>query len=469
MTQILIVGAGTVGSSVAQALLEEDNDVTIIDRNNDVLTHIMHNMDLKAIQGDGSDPMVLDEADIENTDLVLAVTDQDDTNIVVCHLAVLLGNTPKVIARLRNIEFHNRKGRLFGREGDSHLIPIDTIISPARLVTDQIMRLIRLPGALQVVEFADGKIQLVAIRADRGGKLVGHKIEELREHMPNVDTRVAAIFRHDSPIIPKGDTVIKPKDEVFFIATPDHISDMMGELRAVDEPIGKRVMLVGAGNIGIGLAQKMAPTELRVKLIENDLERAEKAAAELADTIVIHGNATDQNLMLRENVESTEVFCSVTNNDAVNILSAMMAKKLGARRTMALINNSAYVDLLEETTSGIDIVISPNQNTIGELIRYIRSGSTVAVHSLRRGVAEAVEVVAHGTEKTSRVVGRRIDELKLPKGATVGAILRNNEVLIAHHDLVFEPEDHVILFLADRAPKHIMHVQKLFAPSILYF
>jgi len=227
-------------------------------------------------------------------------------------------------------------------------------------------------------------------------------------------------------------------------------------------------MLVGAGNIGMRLAIQMEKVDLRVKLIEFDYARAEYASTVMDNTIVIHGNATDQNLMLRENIEATEVFCSVTNDDAVNILSAMMAKWLGAKRTMALINNSSYVEMLESAESGIDIVISPNQNTIGELLSYIRSGSTVKVHSLRRGVAEAIETIAIGDPKTSKVVGRRIDELDLPDGAVVGAILRDGEVLIANHDLVIMPDDHAIVFVAAKSPKLITHVQRLFEPNPLY-
>ena len=469
MTKIVIFGAGQVGYSVAVALSDEENDVTLIDRNEVVLGQKVQHLDIKTIHGNATDPNTLDAADIEDAELVLAVTDQDDTNILVCQLAYMLGNTPQLIARLRNPEFHKRKDLLFGRQ-EPHKIPIDAIISPEKLVTDQIMRLVRHPGALQIVEFAKGKIQLVAIQADHSGKLVGHKIKELREHMPNVDSRVAAIYRHDRPIIPQGDTVIQPKDEVFFIAAPEHIADMMTELRTVNASYGKRVMLVGAGNIGMRLAREMSEMKsggFRVKLIEKDKERAQKAAHELPDTVVIHGDAADQDLMLRGNIENTEVFCSVSNEDEVNILSAMMAKRLGAKRTMALINNSAYAELLENT--GIDIVISPNLNTISELLRYIRRGGTVAVHSLRRGAAEAIETVAYGSSKSdSKVVGRTIGELNVPSGTTVGAILRDDQVLIAHSDIVIEDKDHVILFVVDKGGKQIESVQKLFQPSPLY-
>lgn len=466
MKKIVIFGAGAVGSSVAEALSYEENDVTIIDRDESALNPKLQNLDIRVIHGDACDPQTLDEADIVDADLVLAVTDHDDTNILVCQLAYMLGSRPKVIARLRNPEFHRRKKDLFGHEANSKKIPIDSIISPEQLVTNQIMRLIGQPGALQIVEFADGKIQLAAIRADQGGKLVGHRIEELRRHLPNIDSRVAAIYREERPIIPKGETVIKPKDEVFFVAATEHISNIMTELRSVESSYGKRVMLVGAGNIGMQLAREMEHGEWRVKLIEFDRKRAESASLELSNTIVIHGNATDQDLMQRENIKTVEVFCSITNDDEVNILSAMMAKKLGAKRTMALINNSAYAALLENT--GIDIVISPNLITVSALLRDIRKGDMVAVHSLRRGVAEAIETVVHGTKKDSKVAGRAIGELKLPEGTTLGAILRRDEVLIAHNNIVIEDEDHVILFVVDKGGKQIEQVQKLFEPGPLW-
>ncbi len=467
MTSILIIGAGTVGSSVAQALNEEGYDVTIIDENESALMQVAQNLDIQTIHGDAADPLILEEANPDSVDMVLAVTDSDATNILVCQLMHRLGLAPNLVARVRNMEFHKRKTEFFGSEDNQ--IPIHSIISPAQRVTDQIMRLINMPGALQVVEFANGKIQLAAIRAEEGGKLVGHMIQELSQHMPDVEVRVAAIYRSKDYVIPKGKEVIYPGDEVFFIAPPESLADMMQELRTVDRSHGKRVILVGAGNIGMRLALELEKTNLRVKLIEFNRNRAEKAAMMLDNTIVIHGNATDQNLMIRENIETTEVFCTVTNDDAVNILSAMMAKWLGARRTMALINNSSYVEMLESAGSGIDIVISPNQNTIGELLRYIRSGTTVEVHSLRRGVAEAIETIAMGDEHTSKVVGRRIEELNLPQGAVIGAILRGGEVLIAHHDLEIQSGDHAIVFVAAKSSKLISNVEKLFEPTALFF
>lgn len=465
MTKIVIIGAGAVGASVAEALSTEGNDVTVVDNCPEALRNTsLRQLDIRMIQGEAGNPDVLEQANVEDADMLLAVTKQDDSNIVACQLAHILGNTPRLIARIRNQALNKSKDVLFGRGPDQ--ITIDEIISPERLVTEHIMRLIDHPGALQLVEFAQGKIQLIGIRADESGKLVGHKIRELRKHMPDVDTRVAAVYQKGGGKIPKGDTVIQPGDVVFFIATPEHLADVVDELRVVDKETGNRIMLVGAGNIGMALASELISRDSRVVLIEVLETNAAKAAEEVPKCLVICADATNADLLERENVASMDVFCAVTNHDETNILSAMMAKKLGAKRTMALVNNSAYVDLLDD--SGVDIVISPNLNTISELLKFVRTGGIVAAHSLRRGAAEALETIALGKSRESNVVGRRVDELKLPEGTTVGAILRDDEVLIAHHDTLIQEDDHVILFVVDKSGKKIKRVQKLFEPNVFY-
>jgi trk system potassium uptake protein TrkA len=325
-----------------------------------------------------------------------------------------------------------------------------------------VQRLIEHLGALQVLDFAGGRVQLVAVRAYYGGPLVGHELRELRNHMPGVDTRVAAIFRRGKPIIPEGSTVIEADDEVFFIAARKHIRLVMSELRKLDKPT-KRIVIAGGGNIGRGLA-KALEGDYQVKLIDHNSGRSRQIAEELTKTIVLLGDAADGELLLEENIENTDVFCAVTNDDEANILSAMLAKRLGARKVMSLINRAAYVDLVE--SGDIDIAISPQQATIGGLLAHVRRGDVVVVHSLRRGAAEAIEAVAHGDSKTSKVVGRAIQDIKLPSGANIGAIVRNDEVLIAHRNTVIESEDHVILFLVDK--RRIAEVERLFQVGITF-
>jgi len=455
--KIIILGAGQVGSSVAYNLVSEDNDISVVDTNPVTLQALQDKLDLRTVPGFASHPGVLRRAGAEDADMIVAVTNSDEVNMVACQVAYTLFHTPTKIARLRSTEFQGET-RLFAQEA----IPVDVLISPELLVTAYVRRLIEYPGALQVLDFADGRVRLVGVKAFYGGPLVGHELRTLKEHMPKADNRVAAIYRQGSAIIPTGDTVIEADDEVFFVAAKENILSVMSELRRLDKPV-KRVMLAGGGNIGHNLAKRL-DKDYRVKLIESNTDRARYLSESLEHTIVLHGDAADRELLVEENIEDMDVFCALTNDDEANILSAMLAKRMGATKVMALINRPAYVDLVE---SGIiDVAISPQQVTIGSLLAHVRRGDVVAVHSLRRGAAEAIEAVAHGDRHTSRVVGRRICEVPLPKGATIGALVRGNDVLIAHDDLIIHAEDHVILFLVDK--KRIHDVEKLFQVSVTF-
>ncbi len=455
--KIIILGAGQVGSSVATALASEANDITVVDADTKKLEELQSRLDLRSVAGHASHPDVLRRAGAEDADMILAVTSSDETNMIACQVAYTLFHTPTKIARVRSREYLAYP-QLFAQEA----LPIDVLISPEQVVIDYVQRLIEYPGALQVLDFAGGKVQLVAVKAYYGGPLVGHELRALRDHMPGVDTRVAAIFRRGKPIIPEGDTVIEADDEVFFIAARKHIRAVMSELRKLDKPV-KRIIIVGGGNIGRGLARAMEGN-YQVKLVDHNAERSIDIAGELEKAIVLLGDAADEELLIEENIENTDVFCAVTNDDEANILSAMLAKRLGARKVMSLINRAAYVDLIE--SSDIDIAISPQQATIGSLLAHVRRGDVVVVHSLRRGAAEAIEAVAHGDNRTSKVVGRAVQEVKLPPGTGIGAIVRGDEVLIAHRDTVIESEDHVILFLTDK--RRVADVERLFQVGITF-
>lgn len=455
--KIIILGAGQVGTSVASALVSEANDITVVDLNAELLSKLQDKLDLNTVQGHAAHPKVLYQAGAEDADMILAVTNSDETNMIACQIAYTLFHTPTKVARVRSQGYLDYP-RIFARGS----LPIDVLISPAQLVTQYILRLIEHPGALQVLDFADGRVRLVAVRAYSDGPLVGSRLSALYEHMPGIEVRVAAIYRQGQGIQPEGDTVIEVDDEVFFIAAPKDIRSMMSELRKLEKPF-KRLIFSGAGNIGLHLASSLEQ-DYRVKLIEQDKERARLTAEQLENTIVLHGDTADETLLLEENIENTDVFCAVTNDDEANILSAMLAKRLGARKVMALINRGAYVDLVQ--SSQIDIAISPEHAMIGSLLAHVRRGDVAVVHSLRRGAAEAIEAVAHGDKRSSKVVGRSVDEIKLPKGASIGAIVRGDEVLIAHHDTVIKSEDHVILFLIDK--RRISQVEKLFEVGVTF-
>ncbi|HUT39887.1 MAG TPA: Trk system potassium transporter TrkA [Gammaproteobacteria bacterium] len=456
--KIIILGAGQVGASVASNLASEANDITVIDDNASVLQDLQDRLDLRTVTGHASHPDILMQAGADDADMIIAVTRNDETNMIACQVAYTLFRTPTKIARVRSVEYL-RHPRLFAQEA----LPVDVIISPEQLVTDYIERLIEYPGALQVLDFAGGRVQLVAVRAYYGGPLVGHELRDLKKHMPGIEARVAAIFRKGKAITPEGDTIIEMDDEVFFVAARKHIRSVMGELRKMDKPV-KRVILAGGGNIGMRLAAAIE-NSYHVRIIEHNTKRAKLLSETLDKTIVLLGDAADQELLLDENIENTDVFCALTNDEEANILSAMLAKRLGARKVMSLINRASYVNLVQ--SDAIDVAISPQQATIGSLLTHIRRGDVVMVHSLRRGAAEAIEAVAHGNSDNSKVVGRSIDAIKLPPGTTIGAVVRGEEVIIAHHDTVIETDDHVILFLSDK--KCIQQVERLFQVGVTFF
>ena len=450
--RIIILGGGQVGGTLAEHLAGEENDITIVDTNSSRLRELQDRLDVRTLNGSGSHPQVLAKAGAEDADMLVAVTNSDEINMIACQVAHSLFNIPTRIARVREPDYLTRDGALFSREA----IPVDVLISPESLVTRGIKRLLQYPGALQVLDFADGKVQLVAVKARYGGALVGQRIAALREHLPGIDMRVAAVFRKEQPIMPHGDTVIEAEDEVFFIAARSNIRLVMAELRRLDRPY-KRIIIAGGGNIGARLALSIEK-KYQVKIIEQNLTRCEQLSQQLLTATILHGSASNRELLIEENIEATDVFLALTNDDEANVMASMLAKKLGARTVITLINNPAYVDLVQGGL--IDIALSPQQSTISALLTHVRRGDVVAVHSLRRGAAEALEAIAHGDMDSSRVVGRRVDELPLPVGATVGALVRGEEVIMAHHDTVITDGDHVILFVADK--KAVRSVEKLF-------
>jgi len=456
--KIIILGVNQVGSTLAETLASESNDIVVVDSDAEKLRELRDRIDIGMVEGQGCHPDVLERAGGEDADMIIAVTESDEVNMVACRVAHSLFRTPKKICRLRSSSYLV-SDKLFGEEG----LAVDVVISPELIVSDYIARLIDLPGSLQVLDFADGQVQLVAVKAFYGGPLVGQEIRLLRQHMPSVDTRVAAIFRKDRPIIPEGSTVIEADDEVFFIAAQKDIRHCMGELRRMDKPY-RRLMIAGGGNIGSRLAQNLEH-RYQIKVIERNPERCASLSRTLSKSIVLNGEASHKELLLDENIEETDVFLALTNDDEANIMSSLLAKRLGAKKVMTIISNPAYVDLVQG--GEIDIAISPQQATVGKLLAHVRRGDVVNVHSLRRGAAEAMEAIAHGDRSTSKVVGKAIEDIDLPEGTTIGAIIRDDEVLIAHDDTVVKSDDHVILFLVDR--KRIPEVERLFQVGLGFF
>lgn len=490
--KIIILGAGRVGGALAGNLSHEANDITVVDNDEHSLRELRDRYDIGVVSGHASHPDVLLQAGIEDADILIAVTGIDEINMVACQIAHSLFRTPTKIARIRSQAYATYEG-LFRKEA----VPVDLIISPEKLVSDYLFSLIEQPGALQVLDFADGLVQLVAVKAYYGGPLVGQQLRYLRKHIPNVETRVAAIYRRNRAITPAGSTAIEADDEVFFLAAKQDIRAVVQELRRLDRPY-KRIIIAGGGNIGLQLAKNLEKN-YSVKIIELNKKRADFLSEKLDHAIVLQGSSSDQELLSEENIEDTDIFLAVTNSDEANIMSSMLAKRMGAHKVLTLISNPAYVDLVQG--GEIDIAVSPQQATIGSLLTHVRRGDIVNVHSLRRGAAEAIEVIAHGDEKTSKVVGRAVEDIDLPEGTTIGAIVREvtsetassgtdikrapelakgiikqieksnghtpHQVIIAHDDVVIESGDHVILFVIDK--RFIQDIERLFQVGFTFF
>jgi len=469
--KIIIVGAGRVGSSVAEALVSEANDITVIDTDVNRVAELQERFDLRGLVGNAALPSTLRQAGADDADMLIAVTAGDEINLVACKIAADLYNIPTRIARVRNVELQQHPA-LIGEGGfrASH------VIFPEQTVTDYLLKLIEFPEALQVLEFADGRASLIAVRAFAGGPMVSHPIKDLRRHIPNVDTRIVAIFRNDASVRVDGDTFVQPGDEVFFLAASQNIRQVLGELRRMDKPV-RRVIIAGGGNIGLRLARALDTGEgldiaerFNVRIIESNKRRAEALARQLSsEVLVLQGDATDEDLLTQEGVQDADLFIALTNDDENNIMSSLLAKRLGARRVIALINRKSYGDLMQG--GQIDIAVSPSYATLSALLRFVRRGDVVAAHSLRRGAAEALELIVHGDEKSSRIIGKPIEQIELPRGVIIGAIVRGSadltQVLMAHHDVVIQAEDHLIVFVENK--RIIPRVEKLFSVGLGFF
>ena len=457
---ILIIGAGRVGTSVAESLVSERNDITVIDTDPLRLRQLQERLDLRGVTGNAIQPSVLREAGAEDCDLLIACAPMDETNLTVCKVAHDLFNVTTTIARLRSPEFV-AGSPLLAREGG---FAVDHVICPEQSVTTYIRKLVEYPEALRIIEFADGRVTLAGVRAYAGGRLVGHRLDEIPTLVPGLDMRVVGLFRGDQPVKADGDTRIEAGDEAFVLTRTAAISDMLCALRGRDQPV-RRVMIAGGGKVGLRLARALRG-RYEIKLIETDRMRCDYLAADLgSDVLVLHGDSTDEDLMADENVGDMDVFIALTSDDEDNILAGLMAKRLGVRRAIVLINRRAYTELVQGTQ--IDVAISPQHAVIGELLAFVRRGDVESVHSMRQGAAESMEIIARGDRRSSRVVGRRIEQLALPDGVQIGAIVRGDAVLMAHHDTVIETDDHVIVFLPHK--RLVRPVEKLFQVGATFF
>jgi len=449
--KILILGAGVTGSSVAGALASEENDITVVDRKQYLLSALKERFDIATVVGNAAHPTVLEQAGVHNADIVIAVTDRDETNMLACQIINTLYSKPKTIARVRAIDFLKHPA-LFSSNG----IAIDIVISPEQIVMESIRNLIEFPGVLHVSDFADDKVRLFSIKAAAKGFLTGKKIHTLKQRLTSGKIRIVAIFRKGEAIPVNGEAMIQEDDELFFVSPRHKVRKILTELHTLESPI-KSIMIAGGGHIGKRLAMALEHDH-QIKIIEQDGERVRKIANELEHTIVLQGDCTDDSLLMDELVGKTDLFCAITNNDGANIISAALAKNLGVRKVICLLNHKSYVKLLAGT--GIDVAVLPNQETLGSILKHVRQGDVARVSSLCGGNAEAIEAIAHQRPGGQSVVGLRVDQVNLPEGIVLGALIRNKEVIGIHHDTIFEEGDHIVMFALDK--RLVKDIESLF-------
>ncbi|MDD2801824.1 MAG: Trk system potassium transporter TrkA, partial [Methylococcales bacterium] len=441
------------GSSVAEALASEENDIVVVDFRTELLDALKERFDIATVAGNAAHPSVLEQAGAKTADMIIAVTDRDETNMLACVIINALYSRPKTIARVRAIDYL-KNPLLFGPNG----IPVNIVISPEQIVMESIRNLIEFPGVMHISDFAGGLVRLFSVKVVADGSLTGKKIKTLKERLVGGKIRVVAIFRQGIPLTVNGEAVIETGDEVFFVSPREEVRRVLKELNKLEAPL-KRIIIAGGGHVGKRLALALEKDH-QVKIIEKDPRRAKKIANDLDHTVVLLGDCADESLLLDEAIESTDLFCAITENDGVNIISASLAKSLGARKAICLLNHISYTKLLPNT--GIDVAVLPNQETLGSILKHVRRGDVAQVKSLCGGTAEAIEAVAHHMDGENSVVGRRVDSIDFPEGIVMGALIRNSQVISIHHETLFEEGDHVVMFAMDK--KLVVNIEKKFQP-----
>jgi trk system potassium uptake protein len=451
--KILILGAGVTGSSVAGALASEENDIVVVDFRTELLDALKERFDIATVAGNAAHPKVLEQAGARTADMIIAVTDSDETNMLACVIINALYSRPKTIARVRAVDYL-KNPQLFGSNG----IPVDIVISPEQIVMEAIRNLIEFPGVQHISDFADGLVRLFSVKVVADGSLTGKKIKTLKERLVGGKIRVVAIFRRGVPLIVNGEAVIETGDEVFFVAPREEVRRVLKELNKLEAPL-KRIIIAGGGHVGKRLALALEKDH-QVKIIEKDPRRAHKIANDLDHAVVLLGDCADESMLIDESIDSIDLFCAITENDGVNIVSASLAKSLGARKAICLLNHVSYSKLLPGT--GIDVAVLPNQETLGSILKHVRRGDVAQVSSLCGGTAEAIEAIAHQSNDLNSVVGFRVDSINFPEGIVMGALIRNQQVISIHHETVFEEGDHVVMFAMDK--KLVVNIEKKFQP-----
>ncbi|MEA2014915.1 MAG: Trk system potassium transporter TrkA [Thermodesulfobacteriota bacterium] len=455
--RVIIIGAGEVGNNIADILSKEGNDIIVVDKDEERLKSISENLDVQTIAGSGSSPQVLKKAKLSQTEMVVAVTDSDETNIVACLLASTQSTSPFKIARIRNPDL-NKDSAIFGK---LHL-NIDLCINPEREAVNDVINLMEYSGASEVIHFAEGNIKLVSFYVDSECGAIGKSLQQIMEtYRDGEDILIASITRGNEPIIPSGKTVIEEKDYLFVFAKSEHVRNMLKFFgKKAKSP--ERVFVIGGGNTALMLAERLEKEWVgTIKIIEKRQDRCKSLASKLDRAICLHGDGTDQDLLKEENIQDADYFIAVTDDEEANILSALLAKQMGAKKAISLVNKAGYNHLIP--LLGIDGVMNPRRASISKILHFIRKGKVISATPLGDEKAEAVEFIAL---ETSDITNRPLKNIDFPKGTIVGAIIRDGEVIIPGGDSIILPADHVIL-VALRSS--IPQIEKILTVKLDYF
>ena len=456
--KVIIAGAGQVGFAIARYLANENNEVTVIDQRPELLRKVGDTLDVRCVAGFASHPTVLEQAGAGDADMIIAVTAGDEVNMIACQVAHSLFNVTKTIARVRQQSYLQPMwSHLFSRDR----LPIDVIISPEIEVARAITRRLQVPGAIEVIPLADDRVRLIGVRCTEETPLVHTPLRQLTVLFPDLNIVVIGIIRKGRAIVPTAEDRMLPGDEVMFVADTRHMARAMAAFGHEEEE-ARRIVVFGGGNIGLCLAQQIEalPSGVTCKMIEQDRGKAEEAARAL-NSIVLHGDVLDGAMLAEANVGAAETVVAVTNDDETNILSALLAKRMGCGRVMALINKGDYSTLMSEL--GVDVVVDPRAITVSRILHHVRRGRIHSVHSLREGFGELIEADAM---ETSPLVGKPLKDIRMPPGVLLGAVVRDGKVINPRGNTVVQVNDRVVLFAPASA---IKKVEKMFSVSLEYF
>jgi trk system potassium uptake protein TrkA len=453
--KIIIVGAGQVGFHIASHLALENKDVVVLDKNPDAIRRVSENLDVQVAIGSGSSPLVLAEAGIQDAEIILAVTNSDETNLVACLVANMISPSTKKLARIRNADFDDYHKNF--REVAPH---IDTIINPDIEVVDTIHRMMSVPGAVDIGEFADGRLKFVGVNLEDDSRLSGARLADLPQIVGEARPLIAAVVREDELIIPRGEDRLQAGDLVYFISEEDKLLDTLSLFNKYAQPL-KRALIIGGGRIGYRLARLLEAHSIYCKIIERNPDRCAYLAERLNKAIVLSGDGSDQELLSEENIQDMDIVITLTQDEETNILASLLAKRMGARKTITRISKFSYFPLTNAI--GIEQVVSPRLSAINSILQHIRKGKVLSAISIKGEQAEVIEAIAL---ETSDIVEKPLRKIAFPKGAMVAGIIRKDTIIIPTGESVIEPDDRVIIFARKEA---IPKIEKILSVKLEYF